>query len=268
MLKLILLDQDREFMNRLIAHEGGIAKFNVIGAASDGATALDMLRSDTIDIALIDMEMPNKDGQYVLDAMAVAPGHKPVFILFHSSKMSHKVSEGRPNYFMPKPSSMDQLVTEIEKIWEAKAKKAPFRKKHDLYNNDFATDIMPLLPRKPIKKEPKLFIRELLHRIGAPAHLRGSAYLQTAFLLIVDDGKCRFGDLMNHIYPAVAKLHHTTAVQVERGIRYMVTRTMEKGRDLIVTNYLGIPMISPGKRLTNSELLTALAYCYFRDNEQ
>jgi len=254
-------------MDRLIAHEDVVARFNVIGATSNGETALDLLRANPIDIALIDMEMVDKDGQYVLDAMSVTPGHKPVFILLYYSPKPYNASGCRLNYFVSKHLSMNLLVNKIEKIWGVKTKKISYRAKADMSNNELANDMMPLLPRKPIRKQPKYFIQELLHKIGAPAHLQGSQYLQTAFLVIVEDGKYRSGDLMNRIYPAVAKHHDTKPQHVERSIRYMADQMMEKGRDLIITNYLSIPRVTPGKRITNGELLAALAYCYFKDNE-
>jgi len=265
MLKLILLDQDRVFMDKIVTYASNTAKFKVLGAASDGETALKLLKSSTTDMILIDMEMPNKDGQYVLDSIAATPGHKPVFILFHTMAAQRKIPSGKTNYMIPKPSTMGQLARAINKIWEAKAKKMPYRKK--ISTDEISAELTPLLPRQAAKLHPKTFIQELLHKIGAPSNLCGNAYLQTAFVMIADKGDYKSGDLMNHIYPTVAKLHNTTPFQVERGIRYMANRTMEKGRDLIITNYLGIPTIPPGKRLTNSELLTALAYCYHRNNE-
>jgi len=248
MLRILLLDQDREFMDRFIKYSLSTGNFMVIGAASDGETALKIMETDQVDIALVDLEMPSHDGQYVLDKKAFAPKHRPVFIIGSELKLK------KPDIF--------QLGDEILKIWE---EKQPFRKISKLQEG--SEELTPL-PRRSMKRNPKLFIKEVLHKIGAPFHLKGNEYLQTAFLMIVEEGSFRSGDLMNRIYPDVAKLHKTTSVQVERGIRYMTTRTMTKGRDLIITNYLGIPMIPPGKRLTNGELLTALTYCYFRDNEE
>jgi len=265
MLKLILLDQDRGFMDRLINHANYTGKFEVIGAASDGETALGLLKDEGADIVIIDLAMPMHDGQYVLDFMAYAPGHKPVFIALLPPGAIKKMPGSKIDCMLPRPASVEQLTKDIEKIWEAKTNKTPSRKKRDIYES--ADEITPLPPRRAAKLEPKPFIQNLLHKIGAPSHLRGSAYLQTAFLLIAEEGEYKPGDLMNRIYPTVARLHNTTPFQVERGIRYMATRTMKKGRDLIITNYLGIPMITPGKRITNSELLTALAYCYLRDCE-
>jgi len=264
MLKLLLLDHDREFMDGMIKYANSTGKYTIVGAASDGETALELLQSNKVDIAIVELDMPNQDGMYVLGQAAFAPGHKPVFIALQSKR---KISEKKATYLLSKPVSAEQLSNSIDKIWEAKTKKTPSRKR--LEPIEFGVDMTPFpLLKRPVKMQPEPYIRDLLHKIGAPFHLRGSTYLQSAFLMVVEEGEYKTGDLMNRIYPTVAKLHNTTPFQVERGIRYMAIRTMKKGRDLIITNHLGIPMMQPGKRLTNGELLSALVYCYHRDNGQ
>jgi len=233
-------------MDKFIKYSLSTGFFMVIGAASDAETALDILKSESVDIALIDIKMPAGDGQYVLDKMAFAPGDKPMFVI--KSKIT----------------DVFKLGDEIIKKWEARATKKISHKPSIFC--EFGNELTPI-PQRLIKREPQAFIKDVLHRIGTPSNLGGYGYLQTAFALIADEGRLHSGDLMNRIYPEVAKIHKTTPVQVERGIRYMINRTVTSGRDLIITNYLGIPMPPPGKRLTNGELLSALVYCYSRTGE-
>ncbi|MCL2361000.1 MAG: hypothetical protein FWC73_04195 [Defluviitaleaceae bacterium] len=255
MIKIVLLDSNREFMDKFIKYSLNAGGLTVIGAASDGDTALELIKSNQVDIVLINL--PGDEGLYVLDQMAFAPGNKPVFIALTNEA-------GKVDYILPKTAEMFYLGEQITKIWESKIRKSPSRGRRE--TGEWAEEIGPLPPR-PTKRSPKPFIEELLHKIGAPYHLQGSAYLKTAFQMIVAEGHYQSRDLMNRIYPEVAKIHKTTPVQVERSIRYMATRTMTKGRDLIITNYLGIPMVPPGKRITNSELLSALVYCYFKEHK-
>ena len=45
----------------------------VVGEASDGGEALDMLRRTEVDVLLLDMTMPGLDGTYVLRSLANSP---------------------------------------------------------------------------------------------------------------------------------------------------------------------------------------------------
>jgi len=258
MLKTVLLDTDREFMDLFIKYTIEKGRIMVVGAAISGDIALELIVENWIDIVIIDLNMPGYDGQYVLDRTAFIPGHKPMFITL-ASKTARNIAESKTNYFLPKPRHVNQLYEQTLKIWESRAccKNS---------ENEFAQE-MTCFPKKPKQQTPELYISNLLRKLGIPFHLQGTAYLCSAFKIAIEKGVYQSGDFTNIIYPKVAKIYNTNPQHVERCIRYMTNRTMERGRDLIITNHLEIPMISPGKRLTVSALLTALMYCYNRDKE-
>jgi len=135
----------------------------------------------------------------------------------------------------------------------------------DQYIPDYAEELAAILPAKRL--HPRKYIRGMLHKMGVPFHLSGTGYVETAFLLIVNDGRYIPGNLMNHIYPHVAKTHGTTPSHVERSMRYILDRTVSRGSGMAINNCLGMSMVNPDKRLTIGEFLTTLVYCYQSDNE-
>jgi len=130
---------------------------------------------------------------------------------------------------------------------------------------EYAEELTPFLPSAR-RLNPREYIRGMLHKMGIPFSLSGAQFVETAFLLIIKDGEYIPGNLMNHIYPTVAKTHDTTKAQVERCMRYMLDRSMSKGKGIMMNNCLGVSMVKPNERLTMGEFLTTLMYCYQSDN--
>ena len=101
--------------------------------------------------------------------------------------------------------------------------------------------------------------------MGAPNSLSGRGYIQTAFTLIVKSKEDVQGDLVNRIYPAVAKIHGKSPAAVERSIRYLIARTAEKKFMHNVFNHAGLVGIEADEKILISEFLTSLIYCYQMD---
>ena len=92
------------------------------------------------------------------------------------------------------------------------------------------------------EKEIKNITKKILKQIGIPINFKGFHYLQT--LIAMNINKC-FD--MNE-YKIVAARHHTTAIRVERAIRYICDTQQEKLQKYFETDY----------RITNSVLYELL----------
>ena len=270
MLKLAIIDYDRHLMAQVAAQIRNSGNMELIASATDGANGLKMLRTHEVDVVLLDLVLPNKDGLYVLEEMASKPGKKPIFIVFsriNSDDVISQAMEKGAAYFIAKPFALDLLVRRIQDIYERK----PLRKWSPKTDVEYSEPLVPepLVP-EPIKviekRPPKEFVRGVLNRIGIPLHLNGSSYVETAFLLIIEDGHYVSGDLINYIYPTVARIHGTSSSQVERCMRYLLDRTTKKGREKTLSDCLGTTVTQSSKRLTISEFLSALVYCFQREN--
>lgn len=92
------------------------------------------------------------------------------------------------------------------------------------------------------EKEIKNVVKKTLKQIGIPVNFKGFHYLQT--LITVSINK----DFNMTEYKIVAARHHTTAIRVERAIRYICDTQQEKLQKYFETDY----------KITNSVLYELL----------
>lgn len=69
---------------------------------------------------------------------------------------------------------------------------------------------------------------EYLHRIGAPAHVKGYQYLKVAIVIAVKDEGAISG-ITKYIYPDIARKYKTTSSRVERAIRHVIETVWQRG---------------------------------------
>lgn len=70
-------------------------------------------------------------------------------------------------------------------------------------------------------------IRHILREIGVNSRSKGFAYIQTAISLLLESEEYHYG-LTKRLYPAIARLHRTSAANVERAIRSAVLSAWQK----------------------------------------
>ena len=92
------------------------------------------------------------------------------------------------------------------------------------------------------EKEIKNLVKKILKQIGIQINFKGFHYLQT--LIAVSINK----DFNMNEYKIVAARHHTTAISVERAIRYICDTQQEKLQKYFETDY----------KITNSVLYELL----------
>ena len=100
------------------------------------------------------------------------------------------------------------------------------------------------------EKEIKNLVKKTLKQIGIQINFKGFHYLQT--LIAVSINK----DFNMNEYKIVAARHHTTAINVERAIRYICDTQQEKLQKYFETDY----------KITNSVLYELLREKSFRRN--
>ena len=112
------VQQLSEFKNML----GSKYDLRVVKSASE---AIAFLNRETVDIVLLDIEMPNISGFEFLDDIKRIPSyiHVPVMIISGNSgpEFFDKVKQSKASGCLTKPVNPDKLIDEIEKIIAAKA---------------------------------------------------------------------------------------------------------------------------------------------------
>ncbi len=102
----------REGVVRALASSGTV---EVVGEAGDGASALELIRANLPDVAVLDYSMPALDGTQV--AAAVVRDHLPTRVLLlsahdESAIVYQALSEGAAG-FLPKESTQSEIVAAV-----------------------------------------------------------------------------------------------------------------------------------------------------------
>jgi DNA-binding NarL/FixJ family response regulator len=124
----ILLADDhplvRTGVRRILEAQPGLL---VAGEVSNGDAALDFLRTDPVDVLVLDLTMPGTDGFEVLrQVKATLPGMKVLVLTMHADAeyMARAVQDGADGYLL-KDSAVQDLVAAIEAVQAGRAYYSP-----------------------------------------------------------------------------------------------------------------------------------------------
>jgi len=124
----ILLADDhplvRTGVRRILEAQPGLT---VAGEVSNGEAALDFLRTDPVDVLVLDLTMPGTDGFEVLrQVKATRPGTKVLVLTMHADAeyVARAVQDGADGYLL-KDSAVQDLVAAIEAVQAGRAYYSP-----------------------------------------------------------------------------------------------------------------------------------------------
>ena len=223
-------------------------KLRLVGTASDGYEALDLLRDKKPQVLLLDLIMPQLDGYEVLRRMhsddLIAPDTKVIVITaaFNEDMVEDVFALGA-SYFIRKPFDAESI---IQSICSAASAKPMFPLEEQLLNEDKAH--LPLEHR----------ITELMLLLGVPAHLRGYQYLRDAIAMAVRQPDT-LGSKARTIYEAIADKNQTTVSSVERSIRHAIEIAWTRGDLDTIDEVFGYTIRASRGRPTNSEFIAIVA---------
>ena len=238
---VIIADNSEEFCSSLSAILQRTEGFRVLGVANDGEQAVRMVTERKPNMLVLDMMLAKKDGIGVLKAISTME-RKPV-VLATSGFVTEYVASAAANlgvrYLMLKPCDLTALVERME---EARG-----------------GDLLHLSATGRNKAgNIETLVTNIIHEIGAPAHIKGYQYLREAIIIAVGDM-----DVINAItkvlYPQVAKTFQTTPSRVERAIRHAIEVAWDRGDVDTLTAYFGYTIHNERGKPTNSEFITMIS---------
>ncbi len=111
-MKLLIVD-DSSMMRTTIQQHLQDYDIEIVGMASNGKTALEILKEKKPDVVTLDLTMPEMDGLECLDRiMAIAPGTKVMVITALSDKLTGlKCLKKGAREFLYKPVTPQELKT-------------------------------------------------------------------------------------------------------------------------------------------------------------
>ena len=238
---VFIADNSEEFCDQLTAALQQTQGFQVVGTAGDGEQALRALAERKIDVLVLDLMLPKRDGISVLKALA-AMDRKPI-TLATSGFITDYVASAAANlgarYLMLKPCDVTALVDRLEEIRGGSAQSRTTVRRLD-------------------KTNIETMVTGIIHEIGVPAHIKGYQYLREAIIIAVNDM-----DVINAItkvlYPQVAKTFGTTPSRVERAIRHAIEVAWDRGALDPLQRFFGYTVSNTKGKPTNSEFIALIA---------
>ena len=195
--------------------------------------------SDKIDLIILDLIMPNKDGIYVLSEMKKRGINKKVIVAtsYNAAEVIREVSEFGVSYYILKPFDLTDLEKRIYDI----TKKDKGNKNIDFYTSNL-----------------QVSITKMLHELGIPSHIKGYQYIREAVNIIFENPSV-IGGITKELYPELAKKFNTTTSRVERAIRHAIEVSWNRGNLDFMEEIFGYSVDIDKAKPTNSEFMVTIA---------
>ncbi|MCL6453214.1 MAG: sporulation transcription factor Spo0A [Alicyclobacillus sp.] len=254
LLKVLIADDNREFADLLKEYVGSQPDMEVCGVAYNGSDAVELVRTRTPDVLILDIIMPVLDGIGALEKLSDFPGPTPKVIMltaFGQEIVTRRAMELGVSYFILKPFDMPVLVERIRQVTTGEPVLAPVAAAL-AYTQPTAS------ARRLTKHDVDTAITQIIHEIGVPAHIKGYHYLREAIGIVFQDVEI-LGSITKTLYPRIAERFKTTPSRVERAIRHSIEVAWGRGNMDAIRNVFGYTVSASKTKPTNSEFIAMIA---------
>lgn len=253
-LKIMIVDDNREFVKILTTFVNGEGDMEVVGCAYDGLNAVSLIKAEKPDVLLLDIIMPEKDGLAVLEEMNEKLESKPLVVMMSAigqEKITQKALSLGAMYYVVKPFDLATLTDRLRELACNTATSAVYERGKTNYSFRAKSNVKKVAPIE-------VRVTNLIHDVGVPAHIKGYQYLREAIILAVENA-----DIINAVtktlYPMLAKNFKTTPSRVERAIRHAIEVSWNRGQIEVHDKIFGYTVNSNKGKPTNSEFIAMLA---------
>ncbi len=119
MIRLIVIDDDSDLLDGLcefLEHNS----FNVVGKGSNGKEAVDLYLQMNPDVVLIDLSMPEYDGNYAIEKIREIDSDSKIIMITGYDTSSRNLPLNTLNEILTKPIDFKQLIKTIHNLTEVK----------------------------------------------------------------------------------------------------------------------------------------------------
>lgn len=232
-IRIMICDDNEEFMTSAKAHFATSDKFELCDTATNGKDALEKIDSVHPDVLLLDLVMPTLDGFSVLER--VNKGNMKIIVVSALSQdafISKAMSLGA-DFYMMKPISYSVLDERIIEAVNTKRPSARNRSMDEKISNIFIT-------------------------VGIPAHIKGYQYLREAIKMTIDSPEI-INSITKRLYPEVAEHFGTSPSKVERAIRHAIEVAWNRGKIENINTIFGVRVYNHNEKPTNGEFIALVA---------
>ena len=240
-INILMIDDNINLIEMVKEYFKDNEEVNIAFEAHDGEEGIDEItkNKDKIDLIILDLIMPNKDGIYVLNEMKKRGINKKVIVAtsYNAAEVIREVSEFGVNYYILKPFDLSDLEKRIYDIT---------KKENNNKNIDFYTSNL------------QVAITKMLHELGIPSHIKGYQYIREAVNIIFENPSV-IGGITKELYPELAKKFNTTTSRVERAIRHAIEVSWNRGNLDFMEEIFGYSVDIDKAKPTNSEFMVTIA---------
>ncbi|HVY85033.1 MAG TPA: LytTR family DNA-binding domain-containing protein [Caulobacterales bacterium] len=152
-LRLLLADDEPLALRRLRLALAAIPDVQVVGAASDGAQAIEKMKELKPDALLLDIKMPISDGFEVANAVNESGGPAVIFVTAFDSYALRAFETSAVDYLL-KPVEFDRLASALERARERRSAQDAGRRADEL------ASVLDALRREARDREGPRYERE------------------------------------------------------------------------------------------------------------
>ena len=230
-----------DLTKRLEEQEG----FHVVGAATDGQRAVELVRALQPELLVLDLMLPKLDGVSVLKA-ANELERRPASVVLaaYSSDYIHTIlTELGTEYVIRRPCDLRAVVDRLREVRSALFDRGGSAGQRVRAAQDINVEAM---------------VTSIIHEIGVPAHIKGYQYMREAIMIAVNDMDA-INSITKVLYPQVAKTFQTTSSRVERAIRHAIEVAWDRGDIETLQRFFGYTVSNAKGKPTNSEFIALIA---------
>lgn len=240
MYRVLLANSSEEYTKKLTAVLKQSDRYAVVGTATDGIHATELLRETKPEFLVVDMMLPQADGIAVVKA-ANALEKKPMALVladFMTEFVSNLLVSLGVQYVLLKPCTCRAVLERLDEMRDSLTPRSPYARSREA--------------------SIEAMVTSMIHEIGVPAHIKGYQYLREAIIIAVNNM-----DVINAItkvlYPQVAKTFATTPSRVERAIRHAIEVAWDRGDLETLQRFFGYTVSNTKGKPTNSEFIALIA---------
>ena len=241
MSKIMLVDDNEVIIDLYERTIENISNAEVVAVAKNGEEAIEILENnvENIDLIILDIVMPKKDGIDVLKFMKDNNISKKVIVITscNSEITIRSVTELGANYYILKPIDVNTLAEKIKELSQD-------NKVNLGYNID--------------DKNLQVNVTHILHELGVPSHIKGYHYLREGIKLLYNNPEL-IGGITKELYPTIAKKFESTDTRVERSIRHAIEVSWNRGNWDFMQELFGYSVDIDKAKPTNSEFIVTIA---------
>lgn len=234
---VLIVEDNVSFTNSIVEYFKDSEDIKIKYLAQDGNKGLELLEKnkEDIDIVLLDLVMPYKDGVFFMEEVEKRNIKSDVIVMtsFNSSNLMNRLSTLGIKYYMLKPFDMLDLERRIESIDD---KYVSSNQEQDL----------------------KISLTKLLHELGMPSHIKGYEYIREGIILLYNDPSI-IGGITKELYPEIAEKFNTSVSRVERAIRHAIEVSWNRGNLDLMEEVFGHSVDYDRAKPTNSEFIVTVA---------